>query len=162
MEYDESAKFFVAEDEAQDLWLLLTHARYALFRAREKELQRYGISPEQASLLFAVRAMGNKATPGALSRLLLRQPHTVSALINRAAKKGLVKKVRDFDRKNQFRVVITEKGQLTYEQSTKRGPIHRVIGSLNAKEKRAFRRNLEKIFAKARQEIGMDQRYSFR
>jgi DNA-binding MarR family transcriptional regulator len=157
MEYDESTKFFVAEDEDEDLWLLLTHARYALFRAREKELQRYGISPEQASLLFGVQAMGNKATPAALSRLLLRQPHTVSALINRMAKRGLIRKIKDFDHKNWVRIEITEKGQKAYEQSTKRGPIHRVIGSLNAEEKRAFRKNLKKIFNKARQEIGMDQ-----
>jgi DNA-binding MarR family transcriptional regulator len=157
MEYDESTKFFTAEDEDQDLWLLLTHARYALFRAREKELQRYGISPEQASLLFTVQAMGNKATPVALSRHLLRQPHTVSALIDRMAKRDLIRKVKDFDHKNWVRVEITEKGQNAYEQSTKRGPIHRVIGSLNPDEKKAFRRNLEKIFNKTRQEIGMDQ-----
>jgi DNA-binding MarR family transcriptional regulator len=157
MEFDESTKFFVAEDEDEDLWLLLTHARYALFRAREKELQRYGISPEQAGLLFAVRAMGIKATPAALSRHLLRQPHTVSALINRMAKRGLIRKVRDFDHKNWVRVEITEKRQKAYEQSTKRGPIHRVIGSLDSEEKKAFRQNLEKIFTKARQEIGMGQ-----
>jgi hypothetical protein len=36
MEYDEAAKFYTTDDEDQDLWLLLTHARYAVFRAREK------------------------------------------------------------------------------------------------------------------------------
>lgn len=157
MDYDESTKYFVAEDDDQDLWLLLTHARYSIFRAREKELQRYGISPEQAGLLFAVQAMGNKATPGALSRHLLRQPHTVSALIDRMAKRGLIRKVNDFDHKNWVRVEITEKGQKAYEQSTKRGPIHRIIGSLSPEEKKKFRQNLEMIFAKARKEIGMDQ-----
>jgi DNA-binding MarR family transcriptional regulator len=157
MDYDESTKYFVAEDDDQDLWLLLTHARYSIFRAREKELQRYGISPEQAGLLFAVQAMGNKATPGALSRHLLRQPHTVSALVDRMAKKDLIRKVKDFDHKNWVRVEITEKGQKAYEQSTKRSPIHRIIGSLSPEEKKKFRQNLEKIFAKARQEIGMDQ-----
>ena len=157
MEYDESAKFFTAEDEDQDLWLLLTHARYAVFRAREKELQRYGISPEQASLLFVVQAMGNKATPAALSRYLLRQPHTVSALVDRMARRGLLKKVKDLDRKNLVRVVITEKGQKAYELSTKRGPIHRIMNTLNREEKRDFREYLERIFSKARKEIGMDR-----
>jgi MarR family transcriptional regulator, organic hydroperoxide resistance regulator len=157
MEYDESTKFYTAEDEDQDLWLLLTHTRYAVFRAREKELQRYGISPEQIGLLFVVQALGNKATPAALSRHILRQPHTVSALVDRMAKRGLVKKVKDLDRKNLVRVVMTEKGQKTYELSTKRGPIHRIMNTLEKSEQDEFRSYLERILTKARKEIGLDR-----
>jgi MarR family transcriptional regulator, organic hydroperoxide resistance regulator len=157
MQYDESTKFFSAQDEDQDLWLLLTHTRYAVFRAREKELQRYGVSPEQVSLLFTVQALGNKATPAALSRHILRQPHTVSALVDRMARRGLVKKVKDLDRKNLVRVVLTEKGQKTYELSTKRGPIHRIMSELSAKEKQEFKDYLVRLLAKARREIGLDR-----
>jgi DNA-binding MarR family transcriptional regulator len=157
MEYDESTKFYSAQDEDQDLWFLLTHARYAIFRAREKELQRYGVSPEQVGLLFVVQALGNKATPAALSRHILRQPHTVSALVDRMARRGLVKKVKDLDRKNLVRVVMTEKGQKTYDLSTKRGPIHRIFNTISAEEKKKFRETLEKLLAKARKEIGLDK-----
>jgi DNA-binding MarR family transcriptional regulator len=157
MQYNEATKFFSAEDEDQDLWLLLTHTRYAVFRAREKELQRYGVSPEQVSLLFTVQALGSKATPAALSRHILRQPHTVSALVDRMARRGLVKKVKDLDRKNLVRVVLTEKGQKTYELSTKRGPIHRIMSELSEKEKDVFRDYLVRLLAKARKEIGLDR-----
>ena len=157
MDYDESTKFFTYQDEDQDLWLLLTHARYAVFRAREKELQRYGVSPEQVGLLFVVQALGNKATPAALSRYILRQPHTVSALVDRMARRGLVKKVKDLDRKNLVRVVMTEKGQRTYELSTKRGPIHRIMATLSDDERKSFKEYLERILTKARKEIGMDR-----
>jgi DNA-binding MarR family transcriptional regulator len=149
MEYDESAKFYSAEDEDQDLWLL--------FRAREKELQRYGVSPEQVGLLFVVQALGNKATPAALARHIIRQPHTVSALVDRMARRGLVKKVKDLDRKNLVRVVMTEKGKKTYELSTKRGPIHRIMATLNEDEKKEFREFLERLLTKARKEIGLDR-----
>jgi MarR family transcriptional regulator, organic hydroperoxide resistance regulator len=157
MQYDESAKFYSAEDEDQDLWLLLTHARYAIFRAREKELQRYGVSPEQVGLLFVVQALGNKATPAALARHIIRQPHTVSALVDRMARRGLVKKVKDLDRKNLVRVVMTEKGKKTYDVSTKRGPIHRIFATMTTEEKRVFRKQLEKLLATARKEIGLDR-----
>jgi len=157
MEYDEAAKFYSAEDEDQDLWLLLTHTRYAVFRAREKELQRYGVSPEQVSVLFVVQALGNKATPAAIARHIIRQPHTVSALVDRMSRRGLVKKVKDLDRKNLVRVVMTEKGKKTYEISTKRGPIHRILSTLNEDEKKLFRSYLERVMAKARKEIGLDQ-----
>jgi MarR family transcriptional regulator, organic hydroperoxide resistance regulator len=157
MEYDESAKFYSTDDQDQDLWLLLTHTRYAMFRSREKELQRYGVSPEQVGLLFVVQALGNKATPAALSRHIIRQPHTVSALVDRMARRGLVKKVKDLDRKNLVRVVMTEKGQKTYELSTKRGPIHRILNSLSEDEKKVFKELLERLLTKARKEIGLDR-----
>src|SRR5512137_444078 len=157
MEYDESTKYYSTDDADQDLWLLLTHTRYAIFRAREKELQRYGVSPEQVGLLFVVQALGNQATPAAISRHILRQPHTVSALVDRMAKRGLVKKVKDLDRKNLVRVVMTEKGQKTYDLSTKRGPIHRILNTITPDEKKEFRDTLEKLLAKARKEIGLDR-----
>jgi MarR family transcriptional regulator, organic hydroperoxide resistance regulator len=157
MKYDEDVKFYSTDDEDQDLWFLLTHTRYAVFRAREKELQRYGVSPEQIGLLFVVQALGNKATPASISRHILRQPHTVSALVDRMAKRGLVKKVKDLDRKNLVRVVMTEKGKKTYEISTKRGPIHRIMSVLDGDEKKVLKENLEKLLGKARKEIGLDR-----
>ncbi len=157
MQYDEAAKFYSYSDEDQDLWLLLTHTRYAVFRAREKELQRYGVSPEQVGLLFVVQALGNKATPAAISRHIIRQPHTVSALVDRMARRGLVKKVKDLDRKNLVRVVMTEKGKKTYDLSTKRGPIHRIMNTLDKEEKEVFKGYLQRLLEKARKEIGLDR-----
>jgi MarR family transcriptional regulator, organic hydroperoxide resistance regulator len=157
MEYDEAAKYYSYADEDQDMWLLLTRARYAIYRAREKELQRYGISPEQVSILFIVQALGKRATPAAISRYIIRQPHTVSALVDRMAKRGLVKKVKDLDRKNLVRVVLTDKGQKAYDVSTKRGPIHRIMGSMGKEERKQFKATLEKLLVKARKEIGLDR-----
>jgi DNA-binding MarR family transcriptional regulator len=73
------------------------------------------------------------------------------------ARRGLVKKVKDLDRKNLVRVVMTEKGKKTYDLSTKRGPIHRIMSSLEEEEKKAFRDSLEKLLIKARKEIGLDR-----
>jgi hypothetical protein len=52
---------------------------------------------------------------------------------------------------------MTEKGKKTYELSTKRGPIHRIMRSLEVKERDNFRVSLEKILATARKEIGLDR-----
>jgi DNA-binding MarR family transcriptional regulator len=156
MEYDESAKYFSYSDEDHDLWMLLTHTRYAIYRAREKELQRYGVSPEQVGVLFIIQALGNRATPSEISRYILRQPHTVSALIERMSEKGLVKKFHDLDKKNLVRVSLTEKGQKIYTSSTKRGPIHKILGVLSGEERARFRSTLDKLHLCARKEIGLD------
>jgi MarR family transcriptional regulator, organic hydroperoxide resistance regulator len=156
VEYDESTKFFTDHDEDQDLWSLLTHAGDAILRAREKELLRYSISPEQAGLLFMVQAMNNRATPAVLARYSMKEPHTISSLVVRMVQRGLVRTTKDLDRKNLVRVASTEKGMKVYELSCKRGPIHRIIGQLSPEEKKLFRRYLEKIYSQARKEIGLD------
>jgi DNA-binding MarR family transcriptional regulator len=157
MEYDEGAKYYSYSDADHDLWMLLTHTRYAVYRAREKELQRYGVSPEQVGVLFIVQALGNRATPSEISRYILRQPHTVSALIERMEAKGFVKKMHDLDKRNLVRVSLTEKGKKLYENSTKRGPIHRIMGILSEEERAQLRRLLEKLHTQARKEIGLDR-----
>jgi MarR family transcriptional regulator, organic hydroperoxide resistance regulator len=157
MKYDEESRYFSYGDEDQDLWVLFTRARYAVFRARERELQRYGITPEQAQLLFVAQAIEDEATPAKISRLILRQPHTVSAIVDRMEKKGLIKKVKDLDRKNMVRVVLTEKGQKAYEMTSKRGPIHRIMHTLNDAERDQFRTYLERLMGKARTELGLDR-----
>ena len=155
--YNNRMKFFSFGGEYQDLYVLFERARYLTFRAWEKELQRYGLSPEQAQVLFLTEALGSKATPAEMSRLLLRQPHTVSSLLERMAKKGLVKKVKDLERKNLVRVVLTEKGKEAYAVSAKRGPVRRILGVLNEDERKQFGRYLEGIMAKAREELHMDR-----
>jgi DNA-binding MarR family transcriptional regulator len=156
-DFTERNKFFSDGDEFQDLYLLFARARYLTFRARERELQRYGLTPEQSQVLFVTQALKNKATPAAISRLLLRQPHTVSAIIDRMAKKGLIKKSKDLERKNMVRVTVTEKGKEAYEVTTKRGPIHRILSALDKEERQQFRQYLEKVMVKAREELGMDR-----
>ena len=157
MQYDEGAKYYSYSDDDHDLWMLLTHTRYAIYRSREKELHRYGVSPEQVGVLFIVQALDNKATPSEISRYILRQPHTVSALIERMAEKGFVKKMHDLDRKNLVRVSLTEKGKKIYEFSAKRGPIHRIMNVLTPAERTQLRKLLQKLQTQARKEIGLDR-----
>jgi DNA-binding MarR family transcriptional regulator len=73
------------------------------------------------------------------------------------ARRGLVKKVKDLDRKNLVRVVMTEKGKKTYDLSTKRGPIHRIMNTLDKEEKEVFKGYLQRLLEKARKEIGLDR-----
>jgi DNA-binding MarR family transcriptional regulator len=156
MEYDETAKYYSYSDPDHDMWLFLTHTRYAIYRARERELQRYGISPEQVGVLFIIQALKNKATPSEIARFIMRQPHTVSALIDRMEEKGYVKKYHDLDKKNLVRVSITDKGLQAYELSRKRGPIHRIMAVLSEEERTQLRELLRKLQAEARKELGMD------
>jgi len=143
-------------DKDQDfrLWTLLTRTRDAIFKARARELNTGGISSIQAGALFAIRVLGNEATPAELSRWLLREPHSVSGLISRMEAEGLIKKVKDLPRKNMVRVELTEKGQQAYEHSTKRASINRIMSSLSEKKKQQLSSYLETLRGKAHKELG--------
>jgi DNA-binding MarR family transcriptional regulator len=148
---------FSAKDRLNDLYHLFAHARYLAFRAREKELQRYNLYPEQAQILFMVQVLGKQATPAEIARRMLRQPQTVSALVKRMAKRDLVKEVKDLERKNMVRVALTAEGKKAYALTTKRGPIHRIFGVLNDNEQVNLEKYLIAIMKKAKEELGMDR-----
>ena len=140
--------------------LLLLAARTAL-KAREKELNQYGLTPEQAGVLFIIHFTDNSPTPAEISRRTIREPHSVSGLISRMEKRGLVRKVKDPNRKNLVRVALTEKGLQAYHRSTGREPIHRIMSCLSEKERQQLRSLLEKILDKALEQLGIDRRLPF-
>ena len=146
-------------DEYHNLWLLLNHARQAIFRVREKELFKYGVTYEHVEALFCMNVLDDGAVTSAkLARCLIREPHTVAALIERMRKRGLVKKVKDLPSKNMIRVEITEEGKRVYEVAGKRESLHSIMSCLTKPEQRWLRRILEKLQDKAFDELGITER----
>ena len=139
-----------------ELLATISQARHAVSRVRERELRRYGISTRKGEVLCLVQALGPKATPAEMARWLFRQSHGVSALLNRMEGEGLVKRVKDLERKNQVRVVMTRKGQKAYLELVVKDPIHRVMSSLSEGERQRMRSNLLKIRDNALEELRVD------
>jgi len=146
-------KDFPSVDEDYKLWVLLSQAADTTLRARQKELDRYGISTAEASVLFVVQAIGDRATPAEITRWLLREPHTVTELLNRMERGGLVTKTKDLERKNLVRVSITEKGRQAYQQSTKRKSIRKLMSVLSREERQQLGSYLERLRNKALGEL---------
>jgi len=136
-------------DHDYNVWLLFSHTWRAMFKSREKELSAYGITPEQAEVLLAAQAMGPKATPAAIARSTLREPHTISGLIERMVAKGLLTRTRDLNRRNIIRISLTEKGHQAFEYTTRRKVIFDIMGQMDAEERRTLCCLLEKLQGRA-------------
>ena len=149
------------DDQDYNLWRLLGQTRQACFKARQKELAQYGISTRQAAVLFSIRAIGDKATPAEISRWLIREPHSVSELLTKMEKRGLVTKVKDLDRKNLVRVMLTDKGREAYHQSTKRESVHEILSCLSKEERQQLWSGLKALRDKAMKEIGIEYEMPF-
>lgn len=151
----------VAIDRDYELWVLLHQACDAMIRARENALRPVGISRMQAAVLFIVKAVKVPATPAEISRWLFREPHTVSGLLHRMEKRGLVRKVNDLERKNLIRVEITEKGEEAYRRSRELKVIRKTLSRLSPKERDNLRAYVKTLRDDALGELGLRHQLPF-
>jgi len=117
-----------------ELWALLNQAVTAMSRVADIELSQVGISMIQAAVLFFVKNAKEPVTPSQISRWLFREPHTVSQLLMRMEKHGLVKRTKDLDSKNMVRITLTDKGEQAYQQQTEVRVISKILSSLSPEE----------------------------
>jgi len=121
-------------DRDYDLWVLLNQAQNLMINARDTELMEYGTTAMQAAVLFITNAVGEETIPAEISRWLLRKPATISSLLDRMEKAGLVERARDLPKKNVVRIRLTEKGKQAYKQSLKRESLHKIMSCLSEEE----------------------------
>jgi DNA-binding MarR family transcriptional regulator len=141
----------LSKDIDYSLWVLLHQVKDAIHKAREQELRQYGITAIEAAALYIIQTIGDEATPVEISRWLFREHHTVTALLKRMQLKGLITKTKDLDRKNRWRVSLTEKGQNACHQSSKIDSIHGVMSTLSQNERQRFESYLRKLRDQAMQ-----------
>ena len=142
-----------------DLWVLLDQTRDAISRAREMELSQYKITKVQASVLFMLLTQNGKVALSDISKWILREPHSISSLISRMERNGLVKKSKE-PGDDRIQVILTEKGQQIYSQITWRS-IEMVFSSLSEEEKLSLQFNLKKLRTQARSLMGLDYKPPF-
>jgi DNA-binding MarR family transcriptional regulator len=145
----------LSTDKDYNLWVLLRQTRDTMVKAREKELAKYGISSIQAAVLFTIQAISPNVTPAEISRRLVREPHSVSGLLSRMEKQGLIRRVKDLPKRNMVRVMMTEKGKEAYQDSIQRACIHEILSVLSEEEKRRLWDLLEKLRDKSMRYAGI-------
>jgi DNA-binding MarR family transcriptional regulator len=152
----------VDTDKYYELWVLLRQTCDAMVIARDNELRRTsGISSIQAAVLFIVKAVTVPATPAEISRWLFRKPHTVSGLLNRMERRGLVRKVKDLERKNMIRIVLTEKGEQACQRSREKKVIPSILSCLSPKERDNLWKYADRLRSKTLEEIGVRYQLPF-
>src|SRR5512136_3008616 len=103
-------------NENEIAWADLSVTSTILRRAWEMELAQIGLTVPQTLVLTMVANSAEPMTPMKLSKLLHREPHTISALLSRMELQGLVKKERNLQRGNWVRVTLTKKGKQAYDR----------------------------------------------
>ena len=142
--------------ESYRLFQLLRFTADAIHRAREYELKKYNLTPEQAGALVCILSLGNNATQAELSRWLFRLPNSITILINRMEKLGFVKKRPDKKRKNIIRLSLTKKGYEVYLHSIEFKAFYPIMEVLPENKRRQLKTILEDIRKKVFENLKLD------
>ena len=109
----------IKADKDYTLAAQITQVADILIKVRERELLKHKLSATAASILFLVNATGNKVTPAKISRMTLREPHTIGGILERMEKSGLINRTRNLEHKNRIRITLTEKGEKALKKAMK-------------------------------------------
>jgi MarR family transcriptional regulator, organic hydroperoxide resistance regulator len=136
------------------LRLLLRRTEETIQNARQEELRKYRITPENAAVLHVISDLGGSAKPLELSRWLSRKQHTVHELLDRMEKANLVEKLSDPLRKKGVRVALTDQGKALHKVTRQlKGP-RKIFSALSETELNQLTIFLRKLLDQARKEIG--------
>ena len=135
-------------NENEKTWERLVVTYTVLERARELELGQAGLSLPQAAAIYFLKTAEGPLTPSKLSRLIYKEPHTLSGLLSRMEAQGLVKKTKDLKRKNLVRVSLTKKGEESFKRQVNVRTVRNVTSCLSSKELASLNELLDKLYAK--------------
>ena len=122
-------------------------------KVRERELIPQNLSATSAAILFLVDAMGKDITPAKITRMLLREPHSISGILMRMEKHGLIKRTKNMERKNQIRVTLTAKGEKALKQAMKLEGATGVIARLSEAQQKQLKATLTALKEAGKKEL---------
>jgi len=137
------------------LWALLDASGFAIYRLRELELVPFGLTVEKSAVLRLLQAARRGSTMKTLCDQTLRQHNTVSTLVNRMCRAGLIMSERRPGHKDST-ITLTDEGRSVF----KRIPttqLENVFSVLSVEQKMRFSNSMRSLYDKARSLIVPDR-----
>ncbi|MDO4287832.1 MAG: MarR family transcriptional regulator [Eubacterium sp.] len=126
---------------------LLTTAQHNVFQYLSQQLAPYGVTPSQYGVLNCLWKEDGYLTPKQIADTLCLETSTISGVLDRMQKKGLIDRNINLEDRREVQVTITETGRALEE------PVLKVIEDVNARamkifsdaESESFKENLRRI-----------------
>jgi DNA-binding MarR family transcriptional regulator len=102
-------------------WFLIHRTRDWFKVCEDQIFGKHGLTTEQYAVLVTMKYLGNPTRPTDVARWLERSTNSMSLIIDRMVKAGLIKRVRDKSDRRVVRLTITSKGENTLRPATLAG-----------------------------------------
>jgi DNA-binding MarR family transcriptional regulator len=129
------------------LWFLL-HRDYALLRGCEDQIYgEKGLTMEQYATLVAMKYLGRSVRPTDVARWIGRSPNSVSMMIDRMVKAGLVRRERSRTDRRVVRLIMSSKAENALKPATQAGWefIQKIMSPLSDEDRHTLARLLETL-----------------
>jgi DNA-binding MarR family transcriptional regulator len=143
-------------DEYFMLWVLIAQTKDAILRARELEYARYGISNERRAILAIVQRNGGRSTPVDIARDLFRELHSVTEMLVRMERDGLIVRHKGSGR-SKVEVSLTEQGLDVFHQSLNSEADSRIFSVLTKKQRERLSQYLWKLRGRTMEHLGIPE-----
>jgi DNA-binding MarR family transcriptional regulator len=147
---------FKFEDPYKEAWVLLRQTYNLILKCEDKVFSEYKLTTEQHTVLMVIKNISEPVRITDIARWLDRSVNSVSMIIDRMVKAGLVRRVRDRkDRRTVF-VSMTSKAEKAYVPSTVAGweLIQEILSPLADEDRLTLIRLLEMLRDKTYDYLG--------
>jgi DNA-binding MarR family transcriptional regulator len=123
-----------------ELWFITHRTRDILRNCGDKVFGESGLTAEQYGVLAVMEVLGSSVRVTDLARGLGRSANSVSMIVDRMVKAGLVRRGRDRGDRRTVRVSISSKGEAAFRPATVAGLelIREIMSPLSYEDKRTF------------------------
>jgi DNA-binding MarR family transcriptional regulator len=134
------------ENTVLRLWLLLRRVGDALGLCQDLVYSKHRLTSEQVAVLAAIKSRG-PLRPSEFASILERSPNSMSMIVDRMVKAGLVRRTRDRKDRRVVFVSMTDKGRRGVDPAVPAGweMIHKVLSPLSYDDQRALANMLETV-----------------
>jgi len=135
---------FGLENLSHRVWLLLHQTYNVVLKSEDQVFSKYGLTTEQHAVLLAIKYIDDPVMPTKVARWLERNPNSVSMIVDRMVKVGLVRRIRDLPDRRSVRLVISSKGKEILDPATVAGweLVQKILSRLSEEEMRSLVRML--------------------
>ena len=147
---------FKFEDSYKGAWVLLRQAYNLILRCEDRVFSEYGLTTEQHAVLMVIKHIGPPVRITDIALWLDRSVNSVSMIVDRMVKAGLVRRTRDRkDRRTVF-VTITSEAEKAFVPATAAGweLIQEILSPLSDKDRLTLIRLLETLRDKTYDYLG--------
>ena len=145
--------YVVPPDIVTKVWVLFDQTSAMIYRAFAKRTRSVGVSLEQTRVLFALSRASSPLTRTEISRVVVRRPHTITALLQGMERADLIAKIKDDENKKLVTVEMTKKGKQVLKQVLQNQLAIELISSLSSEEIYQLTGILEKLHDAALREL---------
>ena len=147
---------FEFENPHMGAWILLRQTYNLVLKCQNQTFSEYELTTEQHAVLMAIKHIDDPVRVTDVARWLDRNVNSVSMIIDRMVKAGLVRRLRDLPDRRSVRLTSTSKVEKAFVLATVAGwgLIQEILSSLSDEDRLTFIRLLEMLRDKAYDYLG--------